>query len=242
MPPPISKTVVSNAPLNTKTGWADLVASSRPPHPGPSPVSLQKNVEDENFWDSVTTKPPTLGNSGVKSSSPSRSAKGGRSTNETNPGPKRQQCPAVGFSRSDANVSRPLPNDTTARVGRVSDEFIKWSTDGLQALTGDPSQDSAFVDYLASVRSADEIKEILSQNLGNSDKASAFADEFLRRLDFEQSSEPADCGGGGSSSSARGRKRGRRRQAAKVDPTLVLGFTSSSSRIMQGTIETPELK
>ena len=78
------------------------------------------------------------------------------------------------------------------------------------------------------------------QNLGANDACRAFADEFIRRLEFERSSEPTDSGAGNGG----GRRKGRRQRAAKVDPSLVLGFraTSSSSRIMQGTIETPKLE
>jgi hypothetical protein len=95
--------------------------------------------------------------------------------------------------------------------------------EGLEALTGGQAQDSGFVEYLVTIKSSTDMRDTLLQNLGPSDRSAAFADEFIRRVEFERSSEPADSSSSGAGG-AGGRKKGRRRQGSKVDPSLVLGL------------------
>lgn len=123
----------------------------------------------------------------------------------------------------------------------MSTEMAVWCSEQLRGITGSES-DSTFAEYLAALKSDGEIRDTVVQNLGSSDKSRAFADEFIRRLAFEKSGDSVEKGAG--NGGAGGRKRGRRQRAAKVDPSLVLGFTStsSSSRIMQGTIEKPTME
>lgn len=69
--------------------------------------------------------------------------------------------------------------------------------------------------------------------LGNSEKAIVFADEFVRRKNFETGDGTTSVGGGGSSSAmawsiagngeAGGKKKGRKQRGARVDSAM-LGF------------------
>lgn len=237
--------------LGTRTGWASLVANAKPPANRQTTTVVGRKMEDEtSFWDSV--------NSGNHSASaPTRRVPKANLKPQpqalaqqvhSNAGTARQissqsNVTSVRRPPSPAKTAKPERRDGNNEVvigGRISHEFAKWCTDNLQALTGNPNQDTTLVEYLVTIKSPSEIRDTVVQNLGATDKARSFADEFIRRLEFEKPSMVADAGNGGSA----GRKKGRRQRAARVDPSLVLGFTStsSSSRIMQGTIETPEMK
>lgn len=249
---PRESTPSSNGPaLGTRTGWASLVANTMPPSSRQTTTVVGRKMEDEtSFWDSV--------NSGNQSSAlPTRRApkansaqqpqaltqQGHSSTGTARQTSSQSNTTSVRRPPSPAKIAKSERRDGSNEVvigGRISHEFAKWCTDNLQALTGNPNQDTTLVEYLVTIKSPSEIRDTVVQNLGATDKARSFADEFIRRLEFEKPSMVAEAGNGGST----GRKKGRRQRAARVDPSLVLGFTStsSSSRIMQGTIETPEMK
>lgn len=225
-----------------KTDWASLVASSRPIGPRVSAASSGKKADEEGlFWDAASSG----------TSTPRQLAGNARTGSAGNSSSRNVGNAAVPARRSKGNKSSDNSLDKSSHVSieaepaaggaRLSSDFLKWCTDNLKAFTGGATQDQSFVEYLCSFKASEEIRETLLQNLGSTDEASAFADEFIRRVEFERSSEPGDSSVSQNSGMG-GKKKGRRRQASKVDPSLVLGFTSSSSRIMQGTIETPELK
>lgn len=235
---------------NTKTGWASLVANSKPSSNRQNIATAGRNTDEEtSFWDSVsggTPAAPSAVRRAQKSNYPLQAQPApqvhGNATNI-------RQTPIQNKGSLPHRASSPARNSKSERrdsgsevviSGRISHEFAKWCTDNLQQLTGNPNQDTTLVQYLMTIKSPSEIRETVVQNLGATDEARSFADEFIRRLEFEKPNVMADSASGNSA----GRKKGRRQRAARVDPSLVLGFTStsSSSRIMQGTIETPEMK
>lgn len=238
--------------LGTKTGWASLVAKStkQPPPRRAMGTVVGKRMEDEApFWDSVSASSLTT---------PPNSARAAR----PNFAQAASQTPQVTTARQTAVKPSTVPTTATRRAathskqekndardtspsaesidisGRISNEFANWCTENVQKITGIKNQETILFQYLVTLKSAAEIRDTLLENLGSNDKTRSFADEFIRRLEFERNSVVADAGTGGAGS----RKKGRRHKTAKVDPSLVLGFTSTSSRIMQGTIETPEMK
>lgn len=240
-------------PLTTKTGWASLVAkNSRPLQPvrKPIPQPAPRRTEDEApFWETVGAPSQSAVPSSARSVKPSfvgrvpqpvHTAPGRTVTAKTQMAPQakaRNVQSNVKASKIEERDSSPEGENTV--IGRrVSNEFARWCSESLKELTGNKIQDTVMFDYLVAIKSPSEIRDTILQNLGANDKTRSFADEFIRRLEFERNSIVADAGSG----SAGGRKKGRRHRSAKVDPSLVLGFTSTSSRIMQGTIETPEMK
>lgn len=239
---PSGRVVVPPAATHTKSDWASLVASSKPVAPRAAGVVVSKPAdEDSSFWDSVTPLTPAARQAPLNSRAPVCSGSPQRISSGATTQGRRSKAGRSVESSVDSISSKPNESDSTLSGFRISSEFMNWCTENIQAFTGGPCQDVSFVEYLCSIKSSEEIRETLMQNLGSNEKASAFADEFIRRVEFERTCEPAESSGS-HNSTAGGRKKGRRRQASKVDPSLVLGFTSSSSRIMQGTIETPELK
>ncbi|KAI0567322.1 GYF-like protein [Gracilaria domingensis] len=239
----------TNGPtLGTKTGWASLVANSKPPSSRQHTTVTGRKMDDEtSFWDSVGT-----GNHSASAGRRTQKSNIHQSQGQTQPVQVGVQANRQPTTQTSSSLARrpPSPTKTSKNdrrdggsevvIGKISNEFAKWCTDNLQELTGNPNQDTTLVEYLVNIKSPSEIRDTVVQNLGATDKARSFADEFIRRLEFEKPTMVADAGNGGSA----GRRKGRRQRAAKVDPSLVLGFTStsSSSRIMQGTIETPEMK
>lgn len=280
----------------TKTGWASLVANSKPAQPvmnRPAATVVGRKMDEEtSFWETVANvRGPGVGvanNMGGRSA-PHGAGNGGRVgvgsaasiSNHHHQGGSSSVAArrggVVGASgvgmgsglasnktnnNSNINMSDNKKNEhhhghdgghnmnsnnnnnkgnSNSGGGKVrySNEFTAWCIENLQKLTGNAVGDRTFVDYLVEMKSDAEIRDTILQNLGTSDDTRLFADEFVRRLDFERQSVVAEAGGNG----AAGRKKGRKQRANnKVDPSLVLGFTSTSSRIMQGTIEMPEMK
>lgn len=243
--------VGTTARLGTKTGWASLVAkNTKVPQVRRATASVAgKRMEEETpFWESVS------GHSHV-------SAGNVRSTRQnfaqaaaqvpTGAAQVRQpitkHTPAVTSTRRTTSTNKAAKSEakdpsqsseSTDLNGRMSNELISWCTENMQKITGIAGQEDFLCQYLVTLKSPADIRDTVLQNLGSNDKTRSFADEFIRRLEFERNSTVADS----STSGTGGRKKGRRHRAAKVDPSLVLGFTSTSSRIMQGTIETPEMK
>lgn len=280
----------------TKTGWASLVANSKPAQPvmnRPAATVVGRKMDEEtSFWETVanvrgpgvgvannvggrsgTHGAGNVGRAGVGSAASisnhhqgSSSGVGARrggvvgasvtgmgsglASNKTNnnnninmsDNKKNEHYHGhdAGHNMNNNNNNNKKGNNNSGggKV-RYSNEFTAWCIENLQKLTGTAVGDRTFVDYLVEMKSDAEIRDTILQNLGTSDDTRLFADEFVRRLDFERQSVVAEAGGNG----AAGRKKGRKQRANnKVDPSLVLGFTSTSSRIMQGTIEMPEMK
>lgn len=252
--------VAVSSATGTKTDWASLVANNRPtPGHTDSSTVWGKNVdENTSFWESVSAAPRNV-------SVPS-SKKGNVVTGQLRNQARIGNVTGAGTSRHDerrgiSEKAEPLPSETMinkaaisgagvkkAGVDKVkgkkkcSQELTNWGIAELQKLTGG-TVDRAFFDYLWDMRdhSESEIRDTVLQNLGASDQTRRFADEFIRRLQFEMGFCVADSSGS-TVGTVGGRKKGRKQRAKAVDPSLVLGFTatSSSSRIMQGIIEAPE--
>lgn len=240
-------------PLGTKTGWASIAAKNSAPtvrRPTTATVVGKRMDEETPFWDSVGSQPhvaagqPSRPTRPVLQRSLHTTAQNHTAVAARQPIPK---APSVSATARKAPVQgkpnksesrEAAPEENVVIGGRISHEFGNWCAENLQKLTGEKSPDTMLCEYLVTIPSAAEIKETILQNLGANDRTRSFADEFVRRLEFERTSVVADAGTGGNT----GRKKGRRHRPSKVDPSLVLGFTSTSSRIMQGTIETPEMK
>lgn len=253
MPVPGHPPAASARPLTTKTGWASLVAkNNKPPQVRkPAATVVGKRMDEEPpFWGSVAPQSQSIV---ANSARPARQSFADSASQPSHPAPPSRvvaaKAPAAPSAvpkktttqtkanKGEARDSSPSGEDTV--IGRrVSNEFANWCSENLKKLTGNKIQDTVMFDYLVAIKSPSEIQDTILQNLGANDKTRSFADEFIRRLEFERSSVVADAGASGTG----GRKKGRRHRAAKVDPSLVLGFTSTSSRIMQGTIEMPEMK
>lgn len=226
----VQRTAVVGAPI-AKTGWASLVANSKPAagRPGAT-VVIGKSMEDESqsFWDSVTSNSTAVGRPAARPARASPVPLPVAAPSPTTPpgtaatvsvSSSRRTRPARGATAA-SNPTPPVPPRSTPEVQsaspatssggkQISTEFVKWCMQSLKALTG--GADAGFVDYLVGIRSSNEIRETLLQNLGTNDKATAFADEFIRRVEFERSSERADAGGS-TANGGGGRKKGRRRQ------------------------------
>lgn len=238
--------------LGTKTGWASLVAkpTKQPPPRRATGTVVGKRMEEETpFWESVSASSQAAPSNFARAARPNF-AQAASQTSQAAParqtvvkptaaatGPTRRAATQPKHGKNDARDPSP-PTESTDIGGRISNEFANWCTENVQKITGIKNQETILFQYLVTLKSAEEIRDILLENLGSNDKTRSFADEFIRRLEFEKNSVVADAGTGGAGS----RKKGRRHRTAKVDPSLVLGFTSTSSRIMQGTIETPEMK
>lgn len=251
--PAVTEPANVSGTVTAKTGWA-LVAKSKPATNNRATVSVVgKNMDDSTpFWDTVSpmhrsslsgrTQKPAYSQNGQGVAQQTRQTRGSNRPGPLHNGNQQHAVKPQSTSRTGMGEHREKKSlsDGVVVKGRISNEFANWCTENLQKITGNNNQDMTLVEYLVAIKSASEIRETVVQNLGSSDKARSFADEFIRRLEFERSSVVADAGNNGSM----GRKKGRRQRGAKVDPSLVLGFTStsSSSRIMQGTIETPEMK
>lgn len=295
----VAASVTSNmgsGSATTKTGWASLVANSKPAQPvmnRPAATVVGRKMDEEtSFWETVANvRVPGVGvanNTGGRSA-PYGAGNGGRvavgsaasvsnhhhqagsssvaarrggvvgasgagmgsglGSNKTNNNSnintdnKKNEIHHGhdGGHNMNSNNNNNKKGNSNSGGGKVrySNEFTTWCIENLQKLTGNAVGDRAFVDYLVEMKNDAEIRDTILQNLGTSDDTRLFADEFVRRLDFERPSVVTEAGGNGAASRKKGRKQ---RANNKVDPSLVLGFTSTSSRIMQGTIEMPEMK
>ena len=234
----------THTPLSTKTGWASVVGNSKPSPSRPSAPIGKRSEDATPFWDAVAASaPPSLA-----ANRNTRTPYDASNTSSSNGPSRRTTARGTSSGRRASSPSKPnkesrerSSSEPTIIGGRISNEFANWCTENLQKLTGNPNQDTTLVEYLVTIKSPAEIRDTVVQNLGSSDKSRSFADEFIRRLEFERSSVVADAGNGGATSRRKGR---RQRHAKVVDPSLVLGFTSarSNSRMMSGTMETPEMK
>lgn len=246
--PPSRPARTGGSQVQSGTAWASLVASSKPNVSRQPPTVVGKRMGDEgSFWDTVGSAAgkrtmAAAGSSNANANTRATIARTGGNRQASNTQARATRAVPLQPQQSAQEMQRPARQaapEPTVVHRRVSAEFAKWCSLQLRALTGNDSEDTTFVEYLVSIKSAPDIRDTVLQNLGSNDASRAFADEFIRRMEFEKSSESADHGVGGSV----GRKKGRRQRASKVDPSLVLGFTStsSSSRIMQGTIEKPTM-
>eukprot|EP00181_Compsopogon_caeruleus_P003516 CAMPEP_0184681608 /NCGR_PEP_ID=MMETSP0312-20130426/4586_1 /TAXON_ID=31354 /ORGANISM="Compsopogon coeruleus, Strain SAG 36.94" /LENGTH=1149 /DNA_ID=CAMNT_0027132563 /DNA_START=409 /DNA_END=3858 /DNA_ORIENTATION=+ len=233
----------------TSSSWVAKVAgatatsstpqSVAPIKPGPSSTSQSVKMsnqkkslvspttpEDEMFWDSVTRK-------GTPSGPPARFAAA--------PTPKRPDDTHTSNVKQPVAISKVSSNSgiTPSAFGiKLSQEFMTWCRGEMRVLTG--SQDTTLAEFLVTLQSAEEIRDYILHYLGSSQKTTMFAEEFIRRKEFEFSEnhpDPRDKGFSDISLSAKTKKH-RRPRGSKVDPSM-LGFTSSSTRL--GSIEAPDM-
>lgn len=241
------------AQAQPRPAWSALVASnnvSTGPSRQASTVVGKRMEDDGTFWETVghgSSRRGATGGSNNATRLVAPRAAVAPQVRTMNAGPRATravQATSVQPARTGMKKQEASTEPTNVQ-GRVSSEMAKWCSQQLRDITGNESNDKTFAEYLASLKSGTEIRDTVLQNLGSSDKTRAFGDEFIRRLAFEKSSESEDQGGSsGAGGVGGGRKRGRRQRGAKVvDPSLVLGFTSTSSsqRIMQGQIEKPTM-
>ena len=159
-------------------------------------------------------------------------------------------------------------SSSTFQEATMSAEFESWCRKQMMILTG--SEDMTLMQFLMSLVSPGEIAEYIREYLGEKPSISSFTAEFIKRKAVDaqrlraQKNQPKDkdrgdgppastdsheqleqaastesaasavgTGGGGGG--------GKRRKAKKrvVDPSL-LGFSVTSSRIMQGELDLPE--
>ncbi len=221
----------SGTQTQSRPAWASLVASNKPNQVRQAATVVGKRMEDEGtFWETVGSSSRRTASATVPgTSSGSRPGTTRTIANRTTPLPRATRAvQATAPQGMQGGNKKQTAVEPTNIQGRISSEMAKWCSQQLRGITGESSDDNTFAEYLASLKSEDEIRDTVLQNLGANDMTRAFAEEFIRRLAFEKlgdaSEQTVAAGGVGG-----GRKRGRRRQA-KVDPSLFLNFSSASSQ------------
>ena len=97
---------------------------------------------------------------------------------------------------------------------------------------------------MLTLKSANDIREFVKQNIGKSNEASMFADSFIKQRKLDEFNPPVEISKPQKQSivneqqisTSSGKKQ---KSKVKLDPSL-LGFSVSSNRIMQGEIDTPD--
>ncbi|KAJ8902602.1 hypothetical protein NDN08_007003 [Rhodosorus marinus] len=207
--------------ISTTSGWAAKVAgANRPPEQAAAsivhrPVPTQKQMKStgsvlstasaqasrpagpagsvdqdgENFWEAAEASLRRKGSAAHVQASTLLTASATRA-------PAERQI--AGSAMSSVSNTNPPHQSMSAKQNAfgasMSPDFAKWCQGEMRKITG--SSDTTLPEFLLTLRSAWEIKEYVVEYLGTSEKATGFADEFVRRKNFEQadsSNGPADA-------------------------------------------------
>mmetsp|Transcript_5183 Transcript_5183/g.15503 ORF Transcript_5183/g.15503 Transcript_5183/m.15503 type:complete len:1200 (+) Transcript_5183:216-3815(+) len=103
---------------------------------------------------------------------------------------------------------------TNAFGARMSVEFTKWCQQEMRKITG--SSDITLPEFLFTLKTPSEVQEYVYEYLGSNSKTQAFADEFIRRRNFERGDfSEANSNGGNwtvvGNGDAGGRKKGKKK-------------------------------
>eukprot|EP01113_Clastostelium_recurvatum_P012650 TRINITY_DN1656_c3_g1_i2.p1 TRINITY_DN1656_c3_g1~~TRINITY_DN1656_c3_g1_i2.p1 ORF type:complete len:348 (+),score=98.02 TRINITY_DN1656_c3_g1_i2:82-1044(+) len=212
------------APIKPAGAWATAATpvSAATPSPAPAkpapkpsgkpapsaPHPAHEEDDDALFWD--TPKP----SSAKKPAAPARSKPIGDYDDE---------------APTEVKAKDKATKGTKAQVfggPAVSGEFRKWYTGQLKHLTG--NDDPTLGDFLVSLSKPQEVREYIRQYLGQEERVTNFANEFIRQRDFQivdKSTKVVKVPKAASSSKAPAKQAKGGKKMQKMDPSL-LGFTA----------------